>query len=285
MGPCYLQNASGTVNNLLAGGLGTRRSSRSAGTPGGLPDRVEREVPSATWAREGHRRPEGRDLHETTEGRAARPPRRSIPMTGARRYRFTLFWASVLVGLGVGMMALGVVTAGLIVFLPERHPHSLRTPPAAGRGRRAGRRLCRGRAAGHDRPAGPGVPRPAPAPGERPAEPPPVGGRAGGRSEPPHAGAGSPVVVEGAPLGGGPGGPGVPLGLSHVPGSRPGLQGGPSRTRLAASAPSTPPPEPLFHRPRNAFQATPDAGGFRARLSPMIPHGSAPWSLSGSSRA
>jgi hypothetical protein len=54
--------------------------------------------------------------------RAARPPRRSIQMTGTRRYRFTLFWASVLVGLGVGVMALGVVTAVVILLLPGNIP-------------------------------------------------------------------------------------------------------------------------------------------------------------------
>jgi hypothetical protein len=50
-------------------------------------------------------------------------------MTGTRRYRFTLFWASVLVGLGVGVMALGVVTAGLIVFLPRGIPIPYGRPP------------------------------------------------------------------------------------------------------------------------------------------------------------
>ena len=44
-------------------------------------------------------------------------------MTRTKRYRFTLFWASVLVGLGVGVMALGVaaavaLVAGLVVGAP-----------------------------------------------------------------------------------------------------------------------------------------------------------------------
>ena len=37
-------------------------------------------------------------------------------------YRFTQFWASILVGLGVGAMVLGVVTAGLLVLLPAEIP-------------------------------------------------------------------------------------------------------------------------------------------------------------------
>jgi hypothetical protein len=41
-------------------------------------------------------------------------------MTTPKRYRFTLFWASVMIGLGV--MALGVVAAGLLIFLPGRVP-------------------------------------------------------------------------------------------------------------------------------------------------------------------
>ena len=43
-------------------------------------------------------------------------------MRKAARYRFTLFWASVLVGLGVGVMAMGVLAAGLLVLLPGRVP-------------------------------------------------------------------------------------------------------------------------------------------------------------------
>ena len=43
-------------------------------------------------------------------------------MRRAARYRFTLFWASVLVGLGVGVMAIGVVAGGLLVLLPGRVP-------------------------------------------------------------------------------------------------------------------------------------------------------------------
>ncbi len=43
-------------------------------------------------------------------------------MRPAGRYRFTLFWASVLVGLGVGVMAMGVVCAGLLLLLPDRIP-------------------------------------------------------------------------------------------------------------------------------------------------------------------
>ena len=49
-------------------------------------------------------------------------------MTGTRRYRFTLFWASVLVGLGVGVMALGVVTAGVILLLPGNIPFPTDAP-------------------------------------------------------------------------------------------------------------------------------------------------------------
>jgi hypothetical protein len=37
-------------------------------------------------------------------------------------YRFTQFWASVLVGLGVGVMVMGVVSAGLLVLLPTQIP-------------------------------------------------------------------------------------------------------------------------------------------------------------------
>jgi hypothetical protein len=38
------------------------------------------------------------------------------------RYRFTRFWASVLVGLGGGAMVMGVVCAGLLVLLPAEIP-------------------------------------------------------------------------------------------------------------------------------------------------------------------
>ena len=38
------------------------------------------------------------------------------------RYRFTLFWASVLIGLGVGFMVMGVACAGLLLLLPDRIP-------------------------------------------------------------------------------------------------------------------------------------------------------------------
>ena len=38
------------------------------------------------------------------------------------RYWFTRFWASVLIGLGVGVMAMGVVSAGLLVLLPDQIP-------------------------------------------------------------------------------------------------------------------------------------------------------------------
>ena len=38
------------------------------------------------------------------------------------RYRFTHFWASVLVGLGVGVMATGAISAGLLLLLPDRIP-------------------------------------------------------------------------------------------------------------------------------------------------------------------
>jgi hypothetical protein len=50
-------------------------------------------------------------------------------MTGPKRYRFTLFWASVLVGLGVGVMALGVVAAGLLLLLPGGVPIPYGRPP------------------------------------------------------------------------------------------------------------------------------------------------------------
>jgi hypothetical protein len=50
-------------------------------------------------------------------------------MTGTRRYRFTLFWASVLMGLGVGVMALGVAAAGLILLLPGGIPLPHGRPP------------------------------------------------------------------------------------------------------------------------------------------------------------
>jgi hypothetical protein len=38
------------------------------------------------------------------------------------RYRFTLFSASVLVGLGVGVMATGALCAGLLLVLPDQIP-------------------------------------------------------------------------------------------------------------------------------------------------------------------
>jgi hypothetical protein len=38
------------------------------------------------------------------------------------RYGFTRFWASVLIGLGIGVMAMGAVSAGLLVLLPDRIP-------------------------------------------------------------------------------------------------------------------------------------------------------------------
>ena len=37
-------------------------------------------------------------------------------------YRFTQFWASVLAGLGVGIMMMGAVGAGLLLLLPDRIP-------------------------------------------------------------------------------------------------------------------------------------------------------------------
>ena len=43
-------------------------------------------------------------------------------MKPTERYRFTRFWASVLIGLGVGVMAMGVVCAGLLFLLPDRIP-------------------------------------------------------------------------------------------------------------------------------------------------------------------
>jgi heme exporter protein D len=43
-------------------------------------------------------------------------------MRPAERYWFTRFWASVLVGLGVGVMVLGIAGAGLLLFLPEQVP-------------------------------------------------------------------------------------------------------------------------------------------------------------------
>ena len=50
-------------------------------------------------------------------------------MRPAERYRFTLFWASVLVGLGVGAMAMGVACAGLLFLLPDRIPVPYAWPP------------------------------------------------------------------------------------------------------------------------------------------------------------
>ena len=50
-------------------------------------------------------------------------------MTRTKRYRFTLFWASVLVGLGVGVMALGVAAAGVILLLPGGIPVPYGRPP------------------------------------------------------------------------------------------------------------------------------------------------------------
>jgi hypothetical protein len=49
-------------------------------------------------------------------------------MRPAERYRFTLFWASGLVGLGVGVMAMGAVCAGLLLLLPDRIPVPLPWP-------------------------------------------------------------------------------------------------------------------------------------------------------------
>lgn len=43
-------------------------------------------------------------------------------MRSTEQYRFTRFWASVLVGLGVGAMVMGVVSAGLLVLLPAQIP-------------------------------------------------------------------------------------------------------------------------------------------------------------------
>lgn len=45
-----------------------------------------------------------------------------------RPNRFTRFWASVLVGLGVALLATGVVSAGLIVLLPAEIPIPLAWP-------------------------------------------------------------------------------------------------------------------------------------------------------------
>ena len=50
-------------------------------------------------------------------------------MIKTKRYRFTLFWASVLVGLGVGVMALGMATAGVILLLPGGIPIPYGRPP------------------------------------------------------------------------------------------------------------------------------------------------------------
>jgi len=50
-------------------------------------------------------------------------------MTKTKRYRFTLFWASVLVGLGVGVMALGMAAAGVILLLPGGIPVPYGRPP------------------------------------------------------------------------------------------------------------------------------------------------------------
>jgi hypothetical protein len=49
-------------------------------------------------------------------------------MSSTERYRFTRFWSSVLVGLGVGVMALGAVSAGLLLLLPDRIPVPLPWP-------------------------------------------------------------------------------------------------------------------------------------------------------------
>src|SRR5262245_53076244 len=45
-----------------------------------------------------------------------------MAMTPAGRYRFTHFWASVMVGLGFAFMVIGLVSAGLLVLLPAEIP-------------------------------------------------------------------------------------------------------------------------------------------------------------------
>jgi hypothetical protein len=45
-----------------------------------------------------------------------------MTMRSAGRYGFTLFWASVLVGLGAGLMAMGAVGAGLLLLMPDWIP-------------------------------------------------------------------------------------------------------------------------------------------------------------------
>ena len=116
-------------------------------------------------------------------------------MRPAERYWFTGFWASVLVGLGVGVMVLGVAGAGLLLFLPDQVPLPYRWSPilaaavALAVGLLVGAPLVLvGRLV-------PGVPRPASAPGQDSAPPESLGGRAGGRPAPPDAGSRAPGVA------------------------------------------------------------------------------------------
>jgi len=48
--------------------------------------------------------------------------RLEVTMKPTGPYRFARFWASVLVGLGFGVMAMGVVSAGLLLLLPDQIP-------------------------------------------------------------------------------------------------------------------------------------------------------------------
>src|SRR6185295_9798947 len=43
-------------------------------------------------------------------------------MTPTGRYRFTHFWATVMVGLGFAFMVIGLVSAGLLMLLPAEIP-------------------------------------------------------------------------------------------------------------------------------------------------------------------
>jgi hypothetical protein len=43
-------------------------------------------------------------------------------MTPTERFRFTAFWASVLVGLGFTFAVVGVAGAGLLILLPDQIP-------------------------------------------------------------------------------------------------------------------------------------------------------------------
>jgi hypothetical protein len=49
-------------------------------------------------------------------------------MGSTGRYWFTQFWASVLAGLGVGVMAMGAASAGVLLLLADRLPLSFPWP-------------------------------------------------------------------------------------------------------------------------------------------------------------